>query len=380
MVPAVVLLTGSTGNLGSYLLSRLVRNDRVDRIYCLNQISRSGASLTWRQKQAFEDLGLDIDILMSPKVVLLEGDASQDKLELEDQVYSQIHSSVSVIIHNAWRLDFNLTLPSFEPLLSMTHNLVKTTLSMKHAQDLRFLFTSSISAVKSWQPSLVQVHEDLKIESRYAVGMGCGERKYVAERIIEKSRLQSTSFRIGQLVHSSWVISDWFPILVRSGIQMGSLSTMSGVVSWIPTQTVSDTIVDAMFAQQPLSLALHLVHPRPILWNQVIELAHKAIHREYPERELTLVSASEWLEELEKFALSADKEMIHPLLYKPAVKLLEFFSRMFHAHVLDTGEAGSGPGFACDRMGQISPSSGNSQSLRDRDVESWISYWVSKCL
>jgi hypothetical protein len=90
MIPAVVLLTGSTGNLGSYLLTKLVHDNRIDRIYCLNRVSNSSNSRQ-RQENSFKELGLDVDMLASPKVILLEGDASKDKFGLADDIYAQVH-------------------------------------------------------------------------------------------------------------------------------------------------------------------------------------------------------------------------------------------------------------------------------------------------
>jgi thioester reductase-like protein len=60
---------------------------------------------------------------------------------------------------------------------------VKTALTMTYAVHLRFLLMSSISAVQSWPPSRGKAPEDSKIESEYAVGIGYGESKYVAERV-----------------------------------------------------------------------------------------------------------------------------------------------------------------------------------------------------
>ncbi|KAF8974256.1 hypothetical protein BDZ97DRAFT_6416 [Flammula alnicola] len=36
-------------------------------------------------------------------------------LGLADAIYNEVRGSVTTVIHNAWRLDFNLSLSSFEP-------------------------------------------------------------------------------------------------------------------------------------------------------------------------------------------------------------------------------------------------------------------------
>ena len=52
--PAVVLLTGSTGSLGSFLLSELLKSPAVQRVFVFNRPS-STKSIEERQKSSFRD-------------------------------------------------------------------------------------------------------------------------------------------------------------------------------------------------------------------------------------------------------------------------------------------------------------------------------------
>ncbi|EGN94883.1 hypothetical protein SERLA73DRAFT_162904 [Serpula lacrymans var. lacrymans S7.3] len=88
----VVLLTGSTGGLGSYLLASLLENEQVSLVYAFNRSSKDGKSSEERQKAGFEDRGLDIALLSSPKLRYIEGDAVQDKLGLGDATYDKVVS------------------------------------------------------------------------------------------------------------------------------------------------------------------------------------------------------------------------------------------------------------------------------------------------
>jgi hypothetical protein len=49
----VVLLTGSTGGLGSHILAELLADEKVARVYTLNRISSSNASSASRHADAF---------------------------------------------------------------------------------------------------------------------------------------------------------------------------------------------------------------------------------------------------------------------------------------------------------------------------------------
>ena len=83
-----VLLTGSTGNLGSHILEAFLRDPRILRIYAFNR-SSSHQPLD-RHISRFENNGLDKALLTSEKLTFLEGDASQDNLGVESSVFNQV--------------------------------------------------------------------------------------------------------------------------------------------------------------------------------------------------------------------------------------------------------------------------------------------------
>lgn len=196
----VVLLTGSTGSLGSFLLESLLKDTSVNKVYAYNRPSRGGVRILDRQTEAFEDRGLDAALLSSEKLVLVEGDSALEHLGLGPDVYEQvslacyqeacivahrlqIRTSVNLIIHNAWRLDFNLSLSSFEPNVRGTSNLINLALSSPRPSGVRFLFTSSIATSQSWDKFKGEFPEEVQYDAGVAVGAGYGESKYVSERV-----------------------------------------------------------------------------------------------------------------------------------------------------------------------------------------------------
>lgn len=97
-----VLLTGSTGGLGSNLLAQLVVHPDVTRVYLLNRKSQDGSSLKDRQRRALIDRGLPSDLLESGKAVLLEGDQGKINFDLPSDTYQMV-SNVSLILNIAYR-------------------------------------------------------------------------------------------------------------------------------------------------------------------------------------------------------------------------------------------------------------------------------------
>lgn len=98
---AVVLVTGTTGGLGSFLLAQLLENPAVERVYALNRPS-AFASIAERQRSAFVDKALPVNLLSSEKLVYIETDASQENCGLTSSIYVEV-----------WQyLDTSVTLPT----------------------------------------------------------------------------------------------------------------------------------------------------------------------------------------------------------------------------------------------------------------------------
>ncbi|KIJ18039.1 hypothetical protein PAXINDRAFT_97557 [Paxillus involutus ATCC 200175] len=378
-----VLLTGSTGGLGSYLLASLLRNEEVTVVYAFDRPSRT-RTINERQRAAFEDRGLDTALLSSEKLVHVEGDADKEKLGVDDNLYDELCYSLTVIIHNAWRLDFNLSLSSFEPNVRGTRNLIDLALSSKRSSKPRFLFTSSIASAQGWAKSKGAFPEEVRYDSSVAAGPGYGASKYVCERILVNSGLPGSSFRIGQIsggTRGAWSTTDWVPILVKSSVTLRALPEARGVASWLPPHAVSDAILDVAFAQDEPPIAVNLVHPRPVEWVSLMKPINIALYQKNLTPELLpLVPFDQWVASLEKCAADTSEDNIRRV---PAIKLLNFMRSIAQEDTAirqsdryDAEEVGFAD-FATDVAQRVSKTMRNLKPLSSSDVEKWVDYWES---
>lgn len=83
----VVLLTGSTGNVGSHILAALLANPRIDKVLILN---RPSAMPHDRQRASFLERGLDIQLLQDSKLVSLVGDVAKVNFGLDPEVFAEV--------------------------------------------------------------------------------------------------------------------------------------------------------------------------------------------------------------------------------------------------------------------------------------------------
>ncbi|KAJ7784191.1 hypothetical protein B0H16DRAFT_1491669 [Mycena metata] len=373
--PAVVLLTGSAGNLGAQILASLLKDGRVLKIYALDRAL--DRSLADRHLDIFERRGLDTLLLGSPKLVFVEGRIQDKNLGLKPDVYIEMVNSVTLIMHNAWRLNFNMGIASFEPYILGTRHLIDLALSSPHPP--LFLFTSSIATAQAWDPRCGPCPETILGDTRLAVG-GYGQSKYVAEQILARSGLNVICFRLGQICGSlptgAWATTNWVPIMVKTSITLGCLPLANGLVSWIDFKTVAQAMMDAAFAplqgSHCLPNVLNLVHPRPVPWNFLMNCLRDVLFKERNGfKNLRLVEFPEWFKELQACGASGryDKENL------PGLKLLNFFRSLANSSAGPTNAEFAGTNFSIGKIQALSPAVHDARSISKENVEAWVDYW-----
>lgn len=87
-VPAV-LLTGSIGNLGSFMLDALLKDTSIERGYVYNRPATGSITSQDQQKDAFLDRGFELELSDSDRLVYMAGDSAPPKLGLSDKVYEE---------------------------------------------------------------------------------------------------------------------------------------------------------------------------------------------------------------------------------------------------------------------------------------------------
>lgn len=90
-----VVLTGSTGSLGSYLLDSIVRIPSVARAYCLNR------AIDGEARQTSVSAARGVPTTWGSKVTFLHTDLSKENLGLSAAVYEKLMSSASFIIRKS---------------------------------------------------------------------------------------------------------------------------------------------------------------------------------------------------------------------------------------------------------------------------------------
>jgi thioester reductase-like protein len=236
-----VALTGSTGELGSYLLHELLQDPSIGEIHCFNRSSDAKS----RQIASFKEKVLPTSWLWEEsRVHFWKTSLSDEYFGLTPIEYNSLRENVDAVIHNAWTVNFNQPLSTFEPQLTGVRRLLK--FIEDSPRPAQFHFISSVSTVGGWQTTHGPCIPETLHEESVVLHQGYAESKFVTESLCgiaaQRCGIPISIHRVGQLGGSSslsgamWNPRDWFPSLVKSSLSMGKLPDSLGAMTagWVP--------------------------------------------------------------------------------------------------------------------------------------------------
>jgi thioester reductase-like protein len=145
-------------------------------------------------------------------------------------------------------------------------------------------------------------------------------------QIIADSGIQATSVRIGQIAGGdgtgAWSTTDWVPILLKSGLRMGSLPSSAKVrgvfcfnfycayaaqvVTWTPSQVVAGSIIDLCWSSS-VTPVVNLKNPRTVPWNTVMKWILSAMEAYgISVQNVRLIPVQDWFAQLDVLASNAE--------------------------------------------------------------------------
>jgi thioester reductase-like protein/acyl carrier protein len=340
-----VILTGSTGSLGGYLLEQLIKSPDVRKVYCMN---RSTDAET-RQRESFKKHHDPLSDFS--KVVFLKTDFGTDMFGLSEETYSDLLSNVTVFIHSAWSVDFNKSLDSYESVhVAGTRRAVDFAYAAKY--DPYLVFVSSIASVGNWTAvvqdgSAVPESVSTLFDNGITLPQGYSESKYVAAQILavasHRLGIKSAIIRASQLAGPSkdhlngaaWNTHEWFPTLVRTSQILKKIPKSLGTldrVDWVPMDKAAGTIIDISTTMSlptkgstshgELTSVFHLANPRETSWKELYPVIQE-FFKESANLNIDAVDFEDWLQELKQ--VPRTKENAENI---PGLKLIEFYESL----------------------------------------------------
>ncbi|KAF3391263.1 Iterative polyketide synthase CazM [Penicillium rolfsii] len=377
-----VLLTGSTGTLGTYILDALLKDTSVAHIHCLNR--KADSLEIQRQKSAFYHLDSTLD---SSRVTFWHADLTRDDLGLGAESLKLLQESTTAIIHNAWNVNFNLSLPSFKVDLLGLVNLINFTATASKSPTLFFL--SSISSIMGHETESRLTPGSI-ISTNTPAPNGYANSKYIAEKLLDhaaqKLGIRTSLARVGQVAGAVrtpglWNKAEYFPSLVRSSLQVGavpvSLNATLDRIDWVPIDLLAEVLIGLVLRDSEPG-RINVYHPlnlHPTTWNNIITVVADELSQ-ISGSPLKFIGLSEWVQlvrlDIENASgyqrtVSESDLQVH-LKKNPAAKLLDFFDGLVSVksdNVLDTHDTAS----VSEKLRSI-------EGIKEEWVRKWIREWM----
>ncbi|CEJ01811.1 hypothetical protein RMCBS344292_15832 [Rhizopus microsporus] len=338
----VILLTGATGSLGSFILSNLLKNNAVKKIFCM--IRGKGSNVMQRLKESFDSRHLDPLLLSSnnSRLEVLSIQSRQEHFGLSDEIYHKLKDEVTTIIHAAWILDFNMSVDYYDQeCIPFLYNLVK--LAHRQNNPMYFHLISSISAV------------------RYA------QSKFIAEALmdylVKKKNFPCFIERLGQVCGDTengvWNILEQYPLMFMSGRIMKKMPKMDIKVDWIPVNdaanSISEIVLHTVNADYKSldGFVFHIVNPNTITWSKLLHIMKNC------GLNFESVTFPEWVELLS-----------HTDDTNPASPLLPYYQANMD-HLLNM------PEWKTDKAAQMAPSLSKACPVGPDLFKKFLEYWKS---
>lgn len=412
------LLTGATGVVGVHILHHLLQNDTISKIYCLIRASDDAQALTrihdtLHKHRLLKGQNSHLHQLLTQKLSAFSCDFNnvEENLSLQPETLHLFRSTITHIIHNAWSVNFNQSLRSFDRgCISSTHfllNLAATSPTRlllppnnnnkKQKQKPSLTFISSIATALA---APVSVAEDLVPWSYVEERMGYAQSKWVAEQLLASAAAQAEIpvriARLGQVcgdsVEGLWNPAEAIPTIVRTAVTQGVLpGDEEEELQWLPADVAGEAIVDvAVYEDEDededgeestrLLQVFNLVNSTfPLFWKKdFLPFLRRA------GLSFEIISGKDWVKKLEKYFSSTSE-----IQDEPAVKLFDFFKHKYDASTTTTNsqgkeeekekQKGNHPRFETARAKKISSAMAKNCVIDEVLVAKFVKYWREEC-
>ncbi|KAH8701427.1 hypothetical protein GQ44DRAFT_732919 [Phaeosphaeriaceae sp. PMI808] len=263
-----ILLIGSTGFLGPYVLASLLKVHPTSTIICLNR-SANGQQ---RTESALQKITGNVP----SQVLFLVGNISNDNFALENVLAT---TQVDEIIFSAWDVNWSKPLEHFDPFIKSVRNVIN--FCSRSLQPTRITYISSVCAVGDWpivHSTRPIIPEEVIWDNRCAMTQGYAKSKCVAEQVLAEASKASlvpvNIVRVGQIGGPSqpsaveWPIQGWIYTIIMTSKKTKRFPMHVHPVDWIPVDNLADGIANATKrCPVPRSpVVFNMVHPKPASW------------------------------------------------------------------------------------------------------------------
>ena len=260
-----VLLTGSTGFLGAYLIRALIeqRGDKGLELYCHARAADKAAAMerivaNLKKHNCYREEYL-------PFIKPVVGELSEPGLGIELEEYEELSWTVDTVIHNGAILNFILPYDSLKKVnVEGTQEAVRFAAKNKKKT---LVYISSYSVYDNPSHFRRLVSEDDPLDSADGYFLGYSETKWVSEQIVKKARekgLPTVVIRPGDITGTVadgiWKVEDLISRSLVGCIQMEAVPEISVRMHLTPVDYVANAIAAIAFRSESQGHAFNVIN------------------------------------------------------------------------------------------------------------------------
>jgi thioester reductase-like protein len=273
LVPTALLVTGTTGFLGAFLLDALARRTNA-RLVCLVR-ARTAADGFERVHENLDRYGLWTPDLAA-RLDIVTGDLSEPRFGLSESDFQALGRRVDAIYNNGAQVSYVATYPD----LRASH-VGGTREALRLASIGRATAVHHVSSIAAFESSAYRgatMSERTPPVEGSGIHLAYSQCKWVSEAIAREAStrempitLYRPSLISGHSVSGAWNTNDFLCRMLKGIVRMGAApADLDLLLDFSPVDYVAESL--AYLSMQPGAAgeAFHLHHPQPLHWRDFV--------------------------------------------------------------------------------------------------------------
>ena len=290
-----LLMTGSTGFLGAYLLRELLTTTDA-KVYCLVRANDISAGLA-RITENMATYGLDSGDV-GDRVQILCGDIADPHLGMREEAWKSLADQVDIVFHGAARMNWIESFKNLEAInVGGTANVLSFVKTGK-CKTLQFVSTTGIYMSMD-VPELGYLNKDQPLEKYGRHVIGYLKSKWVAENSVREAiaggvpgTIHRPSFILGGIGSGFIPEGDLTKLFLKACIEAKAVPDLKLFIDAVPVDVVARAIVNVASRPGQNGRAYNLSHPAEFNVSQLSNISRDPMVR------FELLSLEAWLHRL----------------------------------------------------------------------------------
>lgn len=268
-----ILLTGSTGFLGAYLLAGQLQRWPELRVRALVRCPSALAGMD-RIRTNLERYGL-WQHGWERRLEVVPGDLAQPQFGLEPQAFAALAKGLGGILHNGAQLSQMASYGQLAPANVGGTRAVLRLASLDGPLAVQFISSVAVFEARAYRNRLILESDDLA-EWR-GIHLGYSQTKWVSERLVLAAGAAGLPVSVyrppligGHSRSGAWHQDDLLQRLLKGCLELGLAPDLAWELDLVPVDYVADAVTALAWRPDAVGRAYHLHHPEPVMLKDLL--------------------------------------------------------------------------------------------------------------